>query len=65
VVDDDRVSRMLLTGSLERERHRVRCAEYGPEALELLHDDPRDVVCSTLSCLSSTASRNRAPAMSH
>jgi class 3 adenylate cyclase len=44
VVDDDRVNRMLLTRSLEREGHRVRCAENGVEALELLHDDPCDVV---------------------
>jgi adenylate cyclase len=35
---------MLLTRSLEREGHRVRCAENGAEALELLHDDPCDVV---------------------
>src|SRR5215218_6513690 len=44
VVDDDRVNRMLLTRSLERQGHRVRCAENGIEALELLHDDPCDVV---------------------
>jgi adenylate cyclase len=44
VVDDDRVNRMLLTRSLEREGHRVRCAENGAEALELLHDDPCDVL---------------------
>jgi adenylate cyclase len=44
VVDDDRVNRMLLTRSLEREGHRVRCAENGVEALELLRDDPCDVL---------------------
>jgi adenylate cyclase len=44
VVDDDRVNRMLLTHSLEREGHHVRCAENGAEALEQLHDDPCDVV---------------------
>ena len=44
VVDDDRVNRMLLTRSLEHEGHRVRCAENGAKALELLHDDPCDVV---------------------
>jgi adenylate cyclase len=44
VVDDDRVNRMLLTRSLEREGHTVRCAENGLEALELLRDDPGDVV---------------------
>jgi adenylate cyclase len=44
VVDDDRVSRALLTSSLEREGHHVRCAENGLAALELLRDDPCDVV---------------------
>jgi len=44
VVDDDRVNRMLLTRSLEREGHHVRCAENGVEALQLLRDDPCDVV---------------------
>jgi len=44
VVDDDRVNRMLLTRSLEREGHHVRCAENGLEALDLLRDDPCDVV---------------------
>jgi adenylate cyclase len=44
VVDDDRVNRMLLTRSLEREGHHVRCAENGAEALEHLHADPCDVV---------------------
>jgi adenylate cyclase len=44
VVDDDRVNRVLLTRSLEREGHRVCCAENGAEAPELLHDDPCDVV---------------------
>ncbi len=44
VVDDDRVNRMLLTRSLEREGHRVRCAENGLEALELLREEPCDVV---------------------
>jgi class 3 adenylate cyclase len=44
VVDDDRVNRMLLTSSLERQGHRVRCAENGVEALQLLRDDPFDVV---------------------
>jgi class 3 adenylate cyclase len=44
VVDDDRVNRTLLTRSLEREGHRVRCADNGVQALKLLHDDPCDVV---------------------
>jgi class 3 adenylate cyclase len=44
VVDDDRINRMLLTRSLEREGHRVSCAENGVEALERLRDDPCDVV---------------------
>jgi adenylate cyclase len=44
VVDDDRVNRMLLSRSLERDGHRVRCAETGVEALQVMHDDPCDVV---------------------
>jgi adenylate cyclase len=44
VVDDDRLNRMLLTRSLEREGHRVRCAEDGLGALEVLRHDPYDVV---------------------
>jgi adenylate cyclase len=44
VVDDDHVNRMLLTRSLEREGHRVRCAEDGLGALEVLRRDPCDVV---------------------
>jgi adenylate cyclase len=44
VVDDDRVNRMLLTRSLEREGHSVRCAENGLEALRLLRAEPCDVV---------------------
>jgi adenylate cyclase len=44
VVDDDRVNRMLLTRSLEQEGHEVRCAENGVEALELLRENPCDVV---------------------
>jgi class 3 adenylate cyclase len=44
VVDDDRVNRTLLTRSLERDGHRVRCAENGLEALEVLRDEPCDVV---------------------
>jgi adenylate cyclase len=44
VVDDDRVNRTLLTRSLEREGHHVRCAEDGLGALEVLRRDPCDVV---------------------
>jgi adenylate cyclase len=44
VVDDDRVNRLLLTRSLEREGHRVSSAENGRTALRLLHEDPPDVV---------------------
>jgi adenylate cyclase len=44
VVDDDRVNRLLLTRSLERDGHRVSAAENGRTALRLLHDDPPDVV---------------------
>ena len=44
VVDDDRVNRLLLTRSLEREGHRVSSAENGRTALRLLREDPPDVV---------------------
>jgi adenylate cyclase len=44
VVDDDRVNRLLLTRSLEREGHRVSVAENGLTALRLLREDPPDVV---------------------
>src|SRR5215210_50949 len=44
VVDDDRVNRLLLTRSLEREGHRVSAAENGQAALRLLREDPPDVV---------------------
>jgi adenylate cyclase len=44
VVDDDRVNRMLLTHSLEREGHRVNAAENGRAALGLMGENPPDVV---------------------
>ncbi|MBD0282330.1 MAG: response regulator [Thermoleophilaceae bacterium] len=44
VVDDDRVNRLLLTRSLEREGHRVSSAENGRTALRLLREDPPDAV---------------------
>jgi adenylate cyclase len=44
VVDDDRLNRIVLTRSLERDGHRVRTAENGREALQLLREDPSDVV---------------------
>jgi adenylate cyclase len=44
VVDDQPVNRMLLAHTLARDGHRVRCAENGLEALEILTDDPCDVV---------------------
>jgi adenylate cyclase len=44
VVDDDQLNRKLLTHSLERDGHSVRCAENGMEALRLLENDPCDVV---------------------
>jgi adenylate cyclase len=44
VVDDDRMNRMLLTRSLEQAGHEVSTAENGREALEVLSDDPPDVV---------------------
>jgi adenylate cyclase len=44
VVDDDRVNRMLLRQNLEHAGHVVRTAENGREALDVLRDDPPDVV---------------------
>ena len=44
VVDDDPVSRLMLTGSLERHGHHVRAAEDGSEALDLLRMESFDVV---------------------
>jgi adenylate cyclase len=43
VVDDDAVSRTMLTRLLEREGHRVDTAADGRQALERLHADPFDV----------------------
>jgi adenylate cyclase len=44
VVDDDRVNRLLLTRGLERDGHRVTAADNGETALQLLQEDPPDVV---------------------
>ena len=57
VVDDDRVNRMLLTRSLEREGHRVRCAENGAEAWSCSTTTRAASSGSTSSCPGSTASR--------
>jgi len=44
VVDDNKVNRMLLIRSLEKEGHCVSSAVNGREALELLHADSYDLV---------------------
>src|SRR5262245_52894721 len=44
VVDDDPLNRMLLTRGLEQEGHRVGSAANGQEALEILRENPFDVV---------------------
>jgi adenylate cyclase len=44
VVDDDPVTRLMLTGSLERHGHHVRAAEDGSKALDLLRSESFDVV---------------------
>jgi adenylate cyclase len=44
VVDDDPLNRMLLARSLEQEGHRVGSSANGQEALEILREDPFDVV---------------------
>lgn len=44
VVDDDVVNRKLLVRMLEQEGHRARTAGNGREALELVRDEPSDVI---------------------
>jgi class 3 adenylate cyclase len=44
VADDDPVTRLMLTGSLERHGHQVRTAENGVQALDLVRSEPFDVV---------------------
>jgi adenylate cyclase len=44
VVDDDPVTRLMLTGSLERHGHHVRAAEDGSMALALMRTESFDVV---------------------
>ena len=44
VVDDDPVTRLMLSGSLERNGHQVRTAENGAQALDLVRSQDFDVV---------------------
>jgi class 3 adenylate cyclase/CheY-like chemotaxis protein len=44
VVDDDPVTRLMLTGSLERNGHKVTTAEDGAQALDLVRSEGFDVV---------------------
>jgi adenylate cyclase len=44
VVDDDPVTRLMLTGSLERQGHQVKTAEDGPRAIDLVRSESFDVV---------------------
>jgi CheY-like chemotaxis protein len=44
VVDDDPINRKILSLSLESEGHRVRTASDGLRALEILQDEPVDIV---------------------
>ena len=44
VVDDHRLSRMLLAGQLQKEGHRVSEAENGRRALDVLRSQPVDLV---------------------
>ena len=44
IVDDDPVTRLMLSGSLERQGHQVRTAEDGAQALDLLRVERFDVV---------------------
>ncbi|MDQ4107902.1 MAG: response regulator [Actinomycetota bacterium] len=44
IVDDDPVTRLMLTGSLERHGHHVAMAEDGPQALDLVRSKSVDVI---------------------
>jgi adenylate cyclase len=44
VVDDDPVSRLMLTGNLERNGHRVATAEDGSQALDLVRSQGIDII---------------------
>jgi adenylate cyclase len=44
VVDDDPVTRLMLTGSLERHGHQVTTAEDGPQALDLVRVKSVDII---------------------
>jgi class 3 adenylate cyclase len=44
VADDDPVTRLMLSGSLERNGHQVRTAENGAQALDLARSEAFDVV---------------------
>jgi adenylate cyclase len=44
VVDDDPVTRLMLTGSLERNGHQVTTAEDGPQALDLVRSKSVDII---------------------
>jgi class 3 adenylate cyclase len=44
VVDDNKVSRLLLARGLEQQGHHVTFAENGRQALDLMHGQPFDVV---------------------
>jgi class 3 adenylate cyclase/CheY-like chemotaxis protein len=44
VVDDDPVTRLMLTGSLERNGHQVTMAEDGPQALDVVRSKDFDVI---------------------
>lgn len=44
VVDDNPINRKVIEGLLQRDGHLVTCAESGVEALELLHNQPFDLV---------------------
>jgi adenylate cyclase len=44
VVDDNKVNRLLLGRSLEQQGHTVEMAENGRQALEMLHQQPFDLV---------------------
>jgi len=44
IADDNRVNRLLLARGLEHEGHTVVFAEHGGEALDLLRQQPFDLI---------------------
>ncbi|MBU8934938.1 MAG: response regulator [candidate division Zixibacteria bacterium] len=48
IVDDEEVLRSLLEKILSREGYQIKCAEDGVTALEILREEPYDIVISDM-----------------